>query len=332
MSLLKNIQMFWTLSREMYASNRERGKTHQLVRKLCPEVFENPELLTHTSQRFILKTQWYTVEMFWLCERFKGLANQKSSMQEQKNYIYMGVLASILDWLVDDVKDDLDSFKRLLYDTKNFEPRNFLEQYYVDSFAYVEKNLDKYYKKEVLECFYKGFKAQGESKKQKNKDISQEEVDKICKDKMKYIVQMAFLFTQNHINSEEEEALYELGGLVQFINDAQDIHKDTLEGIHTFANMRSSLREIERDILTQNTLTFAKLAQLNFSAKEFRYLKFTFEAFVKVTQERLKFYDQKCNYNFSLEKFVQIPKEQLRFNVFAWKHLKSLVPKIFSIK
>lgn len=331
MTFFKNIKMFFALSKEMYQSNRDRGKTHQLVQNICPEIFKNKDLEKHTSDRFVLKVQWYAVEMLWLCERFNRLLGQKSSLQEQKNYIYAALLIAVSDWLIDDVGENPKHVKNLFYDTQNFQAQTFLENYYVESFTYFEENLQTSHKTLILKYFYKVHEAQFDSQAQFESDTPKAKIDDITKAKSAYLTLLALAFAKNTLSKNEESAFYELGGLVQFINDIQDLHKDTLGGIKNFANSRKSLGDMEKDLLEQKNKAFTQIKALDYPKKELTYFLFTFEAFVKVTQARLKFYNKVCKGNFDLDKFIKIPKEKVRFQVFSFGVIRDVFPKILGV-
>ncbi len=125
-----------------------------------------------------------------------------------------------------------------------------------------------------------------------------------------------FLFlrslTEGEIDETEEKALYEIGAFIQFCNDAQDIHKDTLQKIRTFATTSNSLQEIADNLNKQKFMSVTLFKNTNYELKRKNDFLIQIHIMHLALLAKLKKYHEITAPGFSFEKFSSKTKEELK--------------------
>jgi hypothetical protein len=193
----KNIQKVLK-TRNLFSSSFQDVFNRKEIRKI-----ENYALLTHVA----------------IMQPFSCLIGRKPTPAETKLQILLSLYAAIQDNTID--SEDLMNFSR----------KNTILQEIVD---YLKKNV---YQKELFNLYFdKIIKAQRESKKQFNRNISISEIQEISFRKSGY----AFLLMRSILSvpliENEAESIFQYGGVAQIGDDILDLYDDVCQNINTLAN------------------------------------------------------------------------------------------------
>jgi hypothetical protein len=93
--------------------------------------------------------------------------------------------------------------------------------------------------------------AQIDSIEQLNSDISLDRILSITERKGGYSLLMCRHYIEMSNNENIDNCWYQLGGMIQMSNDLYDIYKDTVAGIHTFANTQNEFEKIKDQYVSQ---------------------------------------------------------------------------------
>ncbi|MEP6700392.1 MAG: hypothetical protein ABJA85_03725 [Bacteroidota bacterium] len=177
-----------------------------------------------------------------LGEHICALRGTKMSVRERLALTYQGALTGLGDDFVDKRGTSPDKIKAFIEAPENFTGQTASEQLFL---SFYKKSLD-YAQDPLLVKKYlrKVFAAQLESKKQAMPGLTKDEILNITLHKggtsvLFYRAAMAHPFLPG-----EEEALYKMGGLMQFGNDIYGVYDDWNENIHTLLTTTKKIDEV----------------------------------------------------------------------------------------
>ncbi len=327
----KKIRLLFRIAKSVYWINQfndTRSSYHRQGKKMTMQLLSAVDLKNTPQFPPIgkLKMQWYMAESIFTCEQMNRLMGRASALEDRRNYLLAGAMLTMSDLLIDDVEMDMERVKLLKKPGRDFTPKDEIEKLYLLCYHQFFDSLKDPVKARALEYFECLFDAQIKSKDQFNSNITQEQVDVICKDKCGY----STLFLRSLINepchNEEKLLWFELGGLVQFSNDAQDMHKDLMKGIRTFGTVRPDMESIKRDLEAQRTLVFTLIKNAPFDVKKKDDFLLLFYVMYAAIQAKLFIFETICGGEFSPQRLLSITSEQLRNKVSAVRLLKYVVP------
>jgi flagellin-specific chaperone FliS len=310
--------------------NNVRSPYHRAAKNIIENLTANLDLESAKDipSNTKLKLQWYMAECLYSCEKFNNLSRQTSTANQRKTYLLAGALGAMCDFIIDDVVLDtaeIMKFKKPLKEDHYSKP---VEKLYAIFYHALIKSLEEDKKAMVLGYYQSLFDAQLRSKKQNDQNISREEVDEICKEKGGYSLLFLRALINGKINDVEERALYEVGAYIQYCNDAQDLHKDLMNDVKTFASTRAELEMIASELDKQKTIAFSLLKETHYHEEEKDYFLFTLYIMGIGILAKLHRYLKICNYNFSLEKLSTKSKEEVRSQLFISKLLVYSFPRV----
>ncbi len=269
-------------------------------------------------------------EFIYTCERLNYLLGNRSTVEQRKMYLLSGLLGAMCDMIIDDVEMSTDRIKLLKRPSPSFKPMDMVEELYVTCYNSFVLSLKEDTKQRTIEYYELLFDAQVRSKKQFDKNINQKEVDDICKQKGG----LSMLFLRSMINGEitavEKNAWFELGGFVQYCNDAQDLYKDLNKNVRTFASTRSDLEIIANDLDTQKAIAFSLIKNTSFQLERKDNFLFTLHVMSIAIRSKLHAFSRICNCNFSFEKLQSKSKKEIRLALKAVFLLRYGFPKVIS--
>ncbi len=331
MGLLKNIRRLGLLMLDMRSANREKGKLHREMEALLHAVTDLSQYQESISSRMLKKMQWYMVEMVWMSQKFAAL-HQKKLLEEAKVAIaFSGALGGISDILIDDLGEkDLTSIQDFLLNPSKQTPASPLEQLYLIFFEHFEANLPIASKVLVLDYYWKTLEAQFASRQQFNSDLARPQLIKILKDKCGFTTLLCRSIIDQALSAQETTAIYELGGLVQFINDINDLHKDSTQKILNFANSLDTIDAIRHSLITQVSDCFEQLRKLPLGRKQMSDFLFIFHSFVIITLAQLNHYEFICGGNYQLDRFLNLPLHKTKVQPYLRRNFQYSIPKILN--
>ncbi|MCB0488285.1 MAG: hypothetical protein R2820_12750 [Cyclobacteriaceae bacterium] len=274
------------------------------------------------------KMQWYVAEFLFVGESFSKLLDVPFTQHIKETYFRCGVLVALCDLIIDDVELSDEEIKELKKPLDLNNSRNEVQQLYTEVYRAFFASMPDERNNEVAHYYEKLFDAQVMSKRQFDPNISKEEVDLVCREKCGYNFLLLRAIVGDEISAKERETWYEVGALVQFCNDAQDMHKDLQKGMRTFASVRPGIDTIVRDLDRQRKIAFALVTKTPF--EEDRKDEFLFSLFVMYTAilAKLNIFSNLCGGDFSLERFRSLDKQRVRRSVSPSRLLKLMLPLV----
>lgn len=274
------------------------------------------------------KMQWYVAEFLFVGESFSKLLDVPFTQAAKETYFRCGVLVALCDLIIDDVELSDEEIKELKKPLDLNKPGNEVQQLYAEAYRAFFASMPDERNKEVAHYYEKLFDAQVMSKRQFDPNISKEEVDSICREKCGYNFLLLPAILRQEINSLEKETWYEVGALIQFCNDSQDMHKDLQKGMRTFASVRPDIETIVRDLEKQRGIAFTLIAKTSF--EDSRKDEFMFSLYVMYIAilAKLSIFSGLCGSRFNPEKFQLLNKEVVRRNISPFRLLKLMLPLV----
>ncbi len=127
------------------------------------------------------------------------------------------------------------------------------------------------------------------------------------------------------INKMEEQVLFELGGFVQYCNDAQDLYKDLQNGMRTFATVRSNLTKIAGDLNQQGIKAYGLLKSTSYNQQNkdrFLFLVYVMQLGVVA---KLMIMSDITPIPFRFDEFMKLSKQYVRTKLSPWQILKIIL-------
>lgn len=332
MNPVKNLYRLLVLSYRAFESNRESGSYHKYVNKAAKDIIAKSRTYNDGSipEKMFLKIQWYMVTHLFMGEMFAELMDRKLTLNEEKRFMYLAPILGFSDILVDDFNytDEmmLDVLAKNDPDLGQTPAEKMFLLYYIEFHKLLPERLQPILK----DYLAKGRKIQSESLKQFDAKTSEEEIKEIVIYKGGISVLLCRGIIEPAISPAEEEAFYELGGLMQMMNDAVDMHKDGLEGIWSTANKKATLEEIAHNLDIQKAKTFSLLKALPYKTHRKANFLFGFYVFVISVFFKLKEYGQKCGKPYDYQRFVALDKKAVRSEPFSLGSFFYCFPKILA--
>ncbi len=317
MNKLRNLSRLARLCIKTYQANRENGKYHLLVRKKAAALIQQSREYNQSAtgekldERKFLKIQWYMVTHLVMGELFADLLRKKLSEEEQMRYICLGPILGLSDILIDDYKYTADKMNSLLKLNDPNQASTSAEKIFLHYYFAFKRFLPKERHNDFNNIFADFNQSQIDSLRQFDKDMPLEALEKVIMDKGGTSVLLCWV-ALSAMSEAEESAFYQLGGLMQKMNDCVDLHKDGLEGIKTSANVFNSMEEITQNLESQRNRTFDALLKLDYDKKEIADLIFVFHVFVVGVYYKLHDYSLKCGGSFDYQRYLKLPKHLAR--------------------
>jgi hypothetical protein len=322
----------------MFQANHTFGSYHRYVRLVAREIIHKSHLLNdgNIPERVYKKIQWYMVESVFMGEILANLKDQAINNKEKESFIYLGAIMALFDVIIDDFKLEkpviADLFENIVSSDKKPLSHN---ETSIESVFYLYfdklKNTIKNERWLEIKKHFDFIQFQIQSVQQLKENITEERVNKITigKGGVSILLCSALL---PPVNNSLNNAMYEMGGLIQMMNDCQDIYKDTVEGITTFVHFRKSYREIFDRMDKQRKIAFLKLKSLPCSYRGRSETLFCFYAMFIVISYKLQKYAEICGYHLDFKNIAAMKKKEFRINPFSPKVVTACFGKIMSYK
>ena len=126
--------------------------------------------------------------------------------------------------------------------------------------------------------------------------------------------------------------VYEVGGLIQLLNDAQDMHKDAKENITTFVRFQSSFSNIAHYLDKERQRIFAQFQDLPYPQKGVEQFVFSMTLLHLGILYKLYGYKKTCNSDLNFNKIALMPKEKFRISPFSGRALRLFFSEIYRFK
>lgn len=272
------------------------------------------------------------VEVVIMGEMLAHLADRSISKRNKESLIYLGAVMALFDVIIDDFKFDRAKINRILENTfSGFErtgsaTETAIEKVYYLYHAKLMTTIEKEHWIEISEHL-SIIKLQMQSDEQFGQTISEEHITGITLGKGGVSALICSAFLQQKSESFRN-AVFELGGFIQMMNDCQDIHKDTAAGIKTFVHFRKNFGEIYAKLDDQRRKTFHLIKSLEYSYSGRRVTLFDLNAMFIVIAYKLQRYAEICNYSLDFKSIAEMEKERFRINPFSLSAVSACLGKI----
>jgi hypothetical protein len=173
-------------------------------------------------------------------ENYCRLRGTKMTLRERKALTFQGALTGLYDDFFDKEKWKEKPVLEMMNNPFTYSAKDSAEKLFLFFLQQVHLNLEN--KNDFSILFHQIYQIQNETKKQINSTLSLSELKTISEKKggLSHLFYRTSL--SNPLASGEYIALYELGSLLQQVNDIFDIWKDSCSGISTFASLSKDIK------------------------------------------------------------------------------------------
>lgn len=333
---LRNLFRLIRLSARVFQGNHEQGRYHRLVRKKAAGLIQTAHAYNladeqgRLDERKFLKIQWYMVTHLFMGELFAGLWGRKLTDAEQMRFICLGPVLGLSDILIDDYHFTADKMASLLALHSPDQAATPVEKIFLHYHFALFSHLPPALHREVAAIFTQFHRAQVASLQQFDPAMPLDQLEQVVMDKGGTSVLLCWAVL-SPVSAAERAAFYELGGLMQKMNDCVDLYKDGQEGIKTSANVFDNMPAIEANLAAQRDRTFSLLRQLPFDPDRLEEFVFVFHVFVVSVFFKLHEYSAKCGGAFHYPTFLQLPKAKARSQPFSWSSFRFCFRRIVGL-
>jgi hypothetical protein len=166
-----------------------------------------------------------------LCASYKQLQNKPFTKNERKLATLFGILTPVIDDLFDIDKLPLEDIRTITYSPHLYDPKTFTAAVAKDVGIYLLENVK--HKTAFEEAVTNIFETQVETLRQADVQLPDEELESLTYAKGGYSVILYHQLLDDVADDKMQDALFYIGSLMQFANDAFDIYKDIQEGVIT---------------------------------------------------------------------------------------------------
>jgi len=190
------------------------------------------------------------------------LHGRQMSSRERTASTYQGALTGLYDDFFDKTRLDHKDIKRMMLQPAEYKANSSLEKLFIHFLNSVHAHLDN--KLYFSESFNKVFEVQIETEKQLQTDFPLDAIKQITFKKGGLSLLFYRSIFKEKLYDGEEEALYQVGALMQLGNDIFDVHKDQAQKIRTLPTSCSHIDDVRKIFEGQLANTIMLLEQSDF--------------------------------------------------------------------
>ena len=312
------------LARMLFGLALSERKTAELLKNIESKFNGN---FSPTTFKKIKKFQG--IQQYIINDSFAKFENRTTNTKERENNKLYFVLASLYDDLMDENIVSQAVLNKMFLNPAQATPGSFSETVLIDTHL---KLLSLVHHKEAYQKVLNSIhQAQIDSLEQLKSDISLDRILSITERKGGYSLLMCRHYIEMSNNENIDNCWYQLGGMIQMTNDLYDIYKDTVAGIHTFANTQNEFDKIRKQYVSQIHKYKISVEKLDYDDSK----KLTFQiklslipALGFVALENLKHLQGK---NERLNPFIAYPRKDLIIDMEKIKNIFKLVKYSYQI-
>ena len=232
------------LARMLFGLTLSENKADKLLKKI--EIQFNGKFAPTTFKKI---KKFQGIQQFIINDSFTNFEDRTTNTKERENNKLYFILASLYDDLMDENLVSQSVLNEMFLHPEKANPNSFSETVLIDTHL---KLLSRVYNKEAYQRVLNNIhQAQIDSLEQLKNDISLERILSITERKGGYSLLMCRHYIQMSAYDVIDNCWYQLGGMIQMTNDLYDIYKDTMAGIHTFANTQNEFEKIRDQYVSQ---------------------------------------------------------------------------------
>ncbi len=326
------------LTFRMSRANRPEGCYFRRVPEKAGNIFNDALDLDDGSlpPLFFKKIRWYMVELLETGKLLSVLQRKSLSGAEERNFVLLGAIMAVFDSLIDDAADTalasavLRRFIRKETAFSGSENMPAIERIFIlfSDQLFVSVSDEQWQRMSV---HFEKISYQLKSGEQKQKILNEEETLNLTfgKGGASVLLCYSLLFPPDE---KAEKAMFELGGLIQLLNDAQDIRKDAEKGIRTFVWYQRNFSDITKLIESYRKKTFLSFSASGFPERSLYRFLFCINALVVAIHYKTYRYTEICNDQIDIPGIALRKKSEFAVNPFSLRGIKYIVPRVIRFK
>jgi len=197
-------------------------------------------------------------------ENYCRLRGSKMLEKERKTLTFQGALTGLYDDFFDKEKWNGKAILEMMNEPYLYQAKDSAEKLFIHFLQEVHSEIENRTDFDIL--FNQIYAIQIETKKQIQSTLSPSELKTISEKKGGLSHLFYRITLSNALIEGESEALYELGSLLQQVNDIFDIWKDQKAGIATFASASTKMKNTKAEFELQLNKVYELIRSLNYSA------------------------------------------------------------------
>ena len=269
------------------------------------------------------------IQQFIINDSFAKLENRYTNTIERENNKLYFILASLYDDLMDENIVSKEVLNQMFLNPAHAKPKSFNEAVLIDTHL---KLLNLVQDKEAYQkVLNKIHEAQIDSLDQLKNDISLESILSITERKGGYSLLMCRHYIQMSAIEAIDNCWYQLGGMIQMTNDLYDIHKDTIAGIHTFANTQESFEKIKANYELQVEKYKSSIEKLSYTNSNKLKLQIKLSLIPALGYVALENLNRLQGENNTLQPFKDYPRKELIIDMEKMKNILKLFTYSYQI-
>jgi hypothetical protein len=305
------------LGRMLFGLVLSERKTARLLKNI--EIEFNGKFESSTFKKI---KKFQGIQQFIINDSFAKLENRYTNTIERENNKLYFILASLYDDLMDEEIVSKDILNQMFLNPAHAKPKSFNEAVLIDTHL---KLLNLVQDKEAYQkVLNKIHEAQTDSLDQLKNDISLERILSITERKGGYSLLMCRHYIQISTNETIDNCWYQLGGMIQMTNDLYDIYKDTIAGIHTFANTQESFEKIKADYELQVKKYKSSIEKLSYTNSNKLKLQIKLSLIPALGYVALENLNRLQGENNTLQPFKDYPRKELIIDMEKMKNILKL--------
>jgi hypothetical protein len=329
-----NTILFIKLAWKMFHANNTCGYYHRYVKRRSLKLAKESYLLNDGSipERTFRKISWYMVEAIILGELVARLAGESINSGNKESLMYLGAVMALYDVMIDDFNIESSIVNDILEETFSTDGNTYsakgpaIIKVYFIYLRKLKSVIDPEFWWNISLNMNK-IKHQLKSAEQKRDDANEKEIIEITLGKggVSTLIISAFLGKKDN---RLKDAIFEIGGFIQMMNDSQDIYRDTVSGIKTFVHFRKNFQDIIDRMNEQRIEIFKLIRSLDLPFKAIYETMFDLNAMFIVIGYKLHRYAEACNYSLDYSSISKMDKKEFRINPFSIRSVFSCTGKI----
>ena len=193
-------------------------------------------------------------------EGFCTLRGKSMNQGERMASTCQGVITGLYDDFFDKTKMDTGRIKDMMHRPFDFNPASSLENLFIQFLRLTHQHAPD--TGALNKAFDRVFDIQLRSKKQTSTGMDHAALLRLTMDKGACsLLFYRTVFIHQLINGERE-AIYEVGGLMQFANDLFDVYEDSREGINTLVTRANHIRDLRAVYQNQLDKAFSAIKSI----------------------------------------------------------------------
>ena len=175
-------------------------------------------------------------------EGFCTLRGQAMTATERQASTFQGAITGLFDDFFDKTRMSLEQIREMMQRPQNFKPGSSLEELFIAFLLKVHNNSPD--RDKLNQAFDEVFKVQVKSLSQEENDLHSTELREITFAKGGYSLLFYRSVFKNSLVKGEEEAIFQVGALMQLANDLFDVYEDSRQGIKTLITIAKHIDEL----------------------------------------------------------------------------------------